>query len=267
MRVTVFGLGEAGSEIAAGLARAGAEVHAYDPAGVPTPRGVTRHDQPQTAVEGVILVMAVTAASDAPTALAQAVAEMRRGTVYADLSTAPPALKESLAETAAAQGLSFVDVALMAPVPGRGLATPSLASGRGAAAYADVLNRLGASVEVIGDSPGEAAARKLIRSIVTKGLTALLLEALETAHSDDSLEWAWGHLAETLTTIDRTMIERLIEGTGKHIHRRLIEMESAQAMIEGLGVPALMTAATVETLRRIGEKGMPEAAARIGEMP
>lgn len=257
VRVTVFGLGEAGSLIAADLARAGADVHGYDPADVTTPAHVTRHGEPGPAVKGSHLVLAVTSAGDAQRAIAQAWDEMRRGTIYADLSTAPPTLKADLADTAALRGLSFVDVALMGTVPGRGLTTPSLASGPGAASYAEIVNGLGGRVEVLGDRPGDAAARKLLRSVATKGFTAVLMESLEAAAAHGEAEWMWTHLVEFVTTADEALMQRLIEGTPKHIDRRLVEMESARAFLESLDVDPAMTRSTVEVLRRVKDKGPP----------
>lgn len=257
MRITVFGLGEAGSLIAGDLATAGAEVQSYDPADVATPDGVTRHESPETAVKGATLVLSATAAVDAQRAIAQAWSEMKRGTIYADLSTAPPGLKEDLADTAALRGLPFADVALMAPVPGSGLATPALASGPGAAAFADIVQPLGGQVEVVSDRPGHAAARKLLRSVVTKGLTSVLIESLQAAGAQGDVHWVWEHLVELVSGADETLMRRLITGTPKHIDRRVVEMESAQAFLESLGVPATMTAATAESLRRIQDAGMP----------
>lgn len=262
LAVTVFGLGEAGSLIARDLAEAGAQVQAYDPADVDTPDGVTRHAEPGPAVKGSTLVLAVTAASDAQKAIAQAWDEMKRGTVYADLSTAPPGLKEDLADTAALRGLPFADVALMGTVPGNGLGTPALASGPGAERYAELVNDLGGTVKVIGDRPGDAAGRKLLRSVVTKGLTTTLIESLEAAEAHGDHEWLWAHLVELLTSTDETLLRRLLEGTPKHIDRRIVEMESAQSFLESLGVRPTMTAATVERLRRVRTDGMPGSDAR-----
>ena len=262
MRVTVFGLGEAGSLIAADLAKAGAEVHGYDPADVETHDDVTRHTSPGPAVKGAVLVLAVTAAADAQKAIAQAWDEMKRGTVYADLSTAPPGLKEDLADTAALRGLPFADVALMAPVPGSGLSTPALASGPGAERYAEIVNGLGGAVEAIGDRPGDAAARKLLRSVVTKGLTSILIESLEAAEAHGDREWLWHHLVELLTNADETLLRRLLEGTPRHIDRRIVEMESARSFLESLGVEPTMTAATAERLRRVRTEGMPGSESR-----
>ncbi|MGH3649484.1 MAG: DUF1932 domain-containing protein [Acidimicrobiia bacterium] len=266
MRVTVFGLGEAGSLIAADLARAGAEVHCYDPAGVPTPEGVTRHGEPAAAVGGSRLVLAITAAADAQRAIAQAWNQMKRGTVYADLSTAPPLFKEDLADTAALRGLPFADVALMGTVPGSGLATPALASGPGAARYAEMVNEMGGQVEVLSDQPGDAAGYKLLRSVVTKGLTSVLIESLQAAEAHGSTDWLWPHVVEVLTDADSSFLQRLIGGTAQHIDRRIVEMESARDFLESLGVPSTMTAATVDTLVRIKTSGMPEPTERISDL-
>lgn len=265
MRLTVFGLGEAGSLIAADLAAAGAEVRGYDPADVSTPRGVERHDEPASAVEGSRFVLAITAAADAQKAIAQAWNAMRRGTVYADLSTAPPGLKVDLADTAAIRGLSFVDVALMGTVPGNGLATPALASGPGAVSYAETMNGLGGDVEVIGEDPGEAAARKLLRSVITKGLTSLMIESLEAGERHGTSEWLWPYLVDQLSSIDEPFLRRLLEGTPKHIDRRIVEMESAETFLISLEVEPLMTRATTEALRKVRKNGMPEAAVRGDE--
>jgi len=256
MLITVFGLGEAGSLIASDLAEAGADVQGFDPAGVPTPRGVNRHELPATAVKGSRLVIAATAATDAQRAIAQAWDEIRRGTIYADLSTAPPGLKQDLGETAALRGLPFADVALMAPVPDNGLATPSLASGPGAEAYAGIVGELGGEVEVIGERPGEAAARKLLRSVVTKGLAALVIESLEAAQAHGETRWAWEHISGLIESADEPFLRRLVSGTSHHVDRRLVEMESARSFLEDLGVGPNMTSATVESLRRIRDEGM-----------
>jgi len=255
--VTVFGLGEAGSLIAADLAGAGAAVHGYDPADVATPQGVERYGDPKAAVRGSGLVMAITAAVDAQAAVAQAWDAIARGTIYADLSTAPPSLKEDLNDTATLRGLQFADVALMAPVPGRGLATPSYASGAGAVSYAEAVNPFGAQVEVVGDVAGTAATRKLIRSVFMKGLTAVLIEATRTAEAAGEGEWFWEHVADVVGDADEELLARMVSSTATHSTRRRVEMEAATQLLEILGVDPVMTRSTVESLRRIPEEGVP----------
>lgn len=258
-QVTVFGLGEAGSLIAADLAESDVDVHAYDPAPVPTPPGVIRYGEPGSAVVGSDIVVALTTAVDATRALTQALGEIQSETVYADLSTGSPKLKRDLAELAASHELTFVDVALMGTVPGNGLRTPALASGPGAVPFAGFINNLGGHVEAIGDTPGDAAARKLLRSVVTKGLTALLMESLEAAEEHNDREWLWQHVVELISDADQKLLVRFIEGTSKHVDRRIVEMEAARDFIESLGAPAPMTTATVETLWRIRSEGKASA--------
>ncbi len=205
-------------------------------------------------------MIAVTAAEDAPGAMAQAWESIGPGTVYADLATAAPSLKQDLAVRAAEGEVAFADVALMAPVPGRGLATPALASGTGAVQFTRLVNPMGGRVEAIGERAGRAAGRKLLRSVVTKGLTALLIESLEAGRAADDLPWLWEHLVDQLTALDEAFLRRMLSGTEVHVDRRLVEMESARQHLEGLGVGADMTGAVVSVLRRVQREGLADLA-------
>ena len=257
MRVCVLGLGEAGSLIATDLARAGDDVQGYDPSAVPTPEGVARQAGPAAAVAGCALVMAVTPGAGALVALDGVVAFLAEEAVYADLSTGSPSSKEQLAAVIAGRGLLFADVALMAPVPGRGIRTPALASGSGAGQYAQLVNARGGNVEVVGDRAGEAATRKLLRSVVMKGLAALLIESMEAAERDGKSAWLWDHLEAELTSLDPAMLRRLLLETAPHAPRRLEEMTAARELLVESGSPALMTTATIAHLERLIAEGMP----------
>jgi 3-hydroxyisobutyrate dehydrogenase-like beta-hydroxyacid dehydrogenase len=250
-RVAVLGLGEAGALIAADLAAAGVEVGGFDPGGVPTPAGVKRHDAAGAAVDGVDLVLAVTSAAHAVGALTQAAGSVPRGAVYADLSTAAPALERRLAAVATDAGLGFADVALMAPVPGTGLRTPALASGPGAAAFVAAMAPLGMPVEHAGDEAGLASTRKLLRSIVMKGLAGILIESLQAAEAAGLGTETWDNIAAQLATADEALMRRLLGGTKRHARRRIEEMDATAAMLADLGVDPTMTAATEALLRRV----------------
>jgi len=253
IRIGVLGIGEAGSAIAADLAAAGADVGAFDPADVPTPQGVERYASPEDLVQRREMIMSITAAVDAQAAIAQAWTELPRGAIYADLSTAPPTLKQDLNDTATLRGLAFADVALMSTVPRNGLATPTLVSGAGAAAYSELLTPLGARVEVVGAEPGEAATRKLLRSVVTKGLTAVVLEAMEGARRADLEDWMWAHIVDFINTADADLMQLLVDGTELHLERRIVEMESAAALLESVEVSPTMSQATERYLKGLRE--------------
>ncbi|MFQ5558697.1 MAG: DUF1932 domain-containing protein, partial [Acidimicrobiales bacterium] len=220
---------------------------------VVTPPGVDRTGDPVEAVSGARLVLAVTAAADATVALHQAIEVIAPGAVYADLATGPASLKRELATAAAVRGIEFADVALMATVPGKGAATPSLASGPAASAYRRLVAPLGARVEVIGAEPGAAASRKLLRSVVMKGLAAVVIEAMRGGQAAGDGAWLWGELVREITSADGDLLARLVSGTGAHALRRQHEMEAAATMLRELGIDPVMTDATVRALGKIVE--------------
>lgn len=256
LTVAVFGLGEAGSAIAADLAVAGATVRGFDPAPVPDVVGVERVDDPAQAVSGATLVLAVTAAADAREALRQALHAIEPTTLYADLSTGSASAKRELASVAEGHGAAFVDVALMSTVPGKGLQTPSLVSGSGARRYAELLAPVPVPLEVAGAEAGAAATRKLLRSVVLKGFAALLIESLEAARAAGLEGETWANLVGQFTAADGEFLERMVTGTGTHARRRLHEMEATVELLTDLGVEPLMTSATVAQLERALRDGV-----------
>jgi 3-hydroxyisobutyrate dehydrogenase-like beta-hydroxyacid dehydrogenase len=257
MRIAVFGLGEAGSLIAADLIEAAQDVTGYDPANVPTPSGIVRHDRPTAAVRDADVVIALTAARDARTAIEQTLADIPPTALYADFSTSSAGLKRELATVAAGRNLPFVDVALVGIVPGNGLRTPALASGSGAARFVAMFRPLGMPVELISEVVGDAATRKLLRSVVMKGLAGTVIEALRGAEQAGCADWLWNNLAADITNADASFLARLVRGTQLHAARRLEEMEAAAALLSELGVEPLLTRGTVENLRAVPREGIP----------
>ncbi len=257
MTVALFGLGEAGSRFAADLVSEGHLVRGYDPAPVPTPTGLVRCDTPSAAVVDAQLVIALTAAADAPTALQQALQAIPVGAVYADLGTGSAGLKQELAAVAAAQGLLFVDVALMATVPGKGLRTPALASGPGVERYLELMSAFGIDLESVGPVAGDAATRKLLRSVFMKGLAAVVIEAMRAGEAAGQADWLWNNMVDEITSAGAPLLSRLVRGTAPHALRRLHEMQASAALLEELGVDPLMTRSTIESLQRVIAEGLP----------
>ncbi|MFJ3799851.1 DUF1932 domain-containing protein [Streptomyces sp. NPDC090088] len=251
LRVAVLGLGEAGGAIADDLAAAGARVRGYDPR-VPAPHGVVGTGSEAEAATGSDLVLSVNSASDALDALRAGLAGAAPGSLWADLNTASPAAKRELCEVAARAGVAgFVDVSLMATVPGRGLRTPMLASGPAARRFAELLQPLGAQVDVLGGPAGLAAERKLLRSVFYKGLAAAVVEALEAARAAGCEEWLRQHIADELTRADAATLDRLVDGSKRHAVRRTAELRAAADMLDDLGVRPLMTEASRDLLVRL----------------
>ena len=249
-RVGVLGLGEAGMAIAIDLRDAGAAVQAYDPVAT-APPGVVGCPNEAAAAAGVDVVISANSADVALEVLRAGCAGAAPGTVWADLNTASPARKRQLATASAEFGLDFADVALMAPVPGRGLRTPALASGPGAVRYEQLLAPLGANVEVLDAPPGAAATRKLLRSVFLKGMAAALVEALAAARAAGSEEWLRQNIIDELTTADARTVERLELGTHRHAARRAAELAATVDLLTELGVPPRISTASREWLEHL----------------
>jgi 3-hydroxyisobutyrate dehydrogenase-like beta-hydroxyacid dehydrogenase len=241
--VALLGLGEAGSRLAADLAAVGVDVRGYDPdeaAGAELPGRAADAD---AAVAGADVVLSVNSGRTAQAAAAAVVPALAEAALYADLNTAPPELKRELATLVGPA--RFVDVALLGPVPTRGLGTPTLASGEGAQAFADTLGPLGMPVEVVSETAGDAATLKLLRSVFMKGLAAAAIESLEAADAAGQAEWLRNEIAEV---IGEPFLDRLLEGSRRHAARRVDEMEAAQALLVELGIEPRIAAATAELL-------------------
>jgi len=260
--IAVLGLGEAGSVIAGDLVTAGVRVRGYDPA-VTAPEPVLDTASEAEAAQGTHLVLSVNSAKAAVAALRAGLPALRQegrsqegrsqeGSqegrsqegLWADLNTASPGTKRQLADIAEQAGVPFADVAMMAPVPGRGLRVPMLASGTGAARYAALLRPLGARIEVLDGPAGLAASKKLLRSVFYKGMAASIVEALDAARAAGDEAWLREHIAAELAAMDTATLARITDGTRRHAVRRAAEMEAAADMLAELGVPSLMAAAS-----------------------
>ncbi|RKN16611.1 NAD(P)-dependent oxidoreductase [Micromonospora musae] len=252
VRIAVLGLGEAGSEIARDLVAAGADVRGYDPKVSPADGVAPRVDEAD-AVRDADLVLSVNSSHDAMDALRHALPSVRPGTVWADLNTASLGLKAALAEAAGAS-IPVVDVALMAPVPGKGLRTPMLVSGA-ADRYAAILSGFGAEVAIQPGPAGAAISRKLLRSVFYKGLAAAVVEAVAAAEAAGCADWLRDNISTELAGFDQRTIDRLIDGTHQHARRRADEMTAAAEQLEELGVPARISAATRDLLIDLRDNG------------
>ncbi len=250
IRVAVLGLGEAGGAITKDLVAAGAQVRGYDPA-VSAPPGVTDTGGEAEAVRGSDLVLSVNSSAASMDALRAGREGAGPRTIWADLNTASPEKKRQLAEEAQRHGIGFVDVELMTPVPGNGLRTPMLTSGTAAQAYKELLEPLGARVDVLDGPAGLAAERKLLRSVFFKGLAAAVVEALEAGRAAGCEDWLRGNIADELSRAGADTVERLVEGSHRHAVRRSAEMQAATDMLESLGVDPLISAASRDVLIRL----------------
>jgi 3-hydroxyisobutyrate dehydrogenase-like beta-hydroxyacid dehydrogenase len=200
---------------------------------------------PASAVAGADVVLSVNAAAVAVGAAREALPALGAEALYADLNTAAPALKREVGSLA---GDRFADVALLGPVPATGIATPALASGPGARAFAEALGPLGMPVTVVSGRAGDAAAMKLVRSVFMKGLAASAVESMRAAEAAGCADWLADEIA---AVIGRPLLDRLLEGSRAHAARRVDEMEAAAELLVELGVEPRIALASAELLSNL----------------
>ena len=197
-------------------------------------------------------MLAATTASSARAAAESVLPHLGAGAIYADLNTAAPGLKRELAELVHEAGADFVDVALLGPIPARGLQAPVLASGRGAPAFAELFVPFGMPVQVISDVPGDAGAMKLVRSVFMKGLAAAVVESMQAAELAGHADWL---TEEIVSMIGRPFFERALEGSRKHAARRVDEMKAARELLVELGVEPHVAGASAAQLADLASAG------------
>jgi 3-hydroxyisobutyrate dehydrogenase len=258
VHLAILGLGEAGRRYAEDLLAAGWKVTAYDPAPVPAPDGVLRVASGPEAVAEAEIVLSLTGAGVAERAAAQVAPAMRERTCFADFNSASPATKRAVARAFDGTGVRVADVAVLAPVPRRGAATPLLVSGPGAQAVASALRAAGAPVDVLEAEVGAAAGRKLLRSVFMKGLAATVLEAVSAGAAAGCEEWIRDQIAGELGPDGRALVERLIDGTRAHAARRVHEMRASREYLRELGANTAVSDATLSWLEELAGQPIEE---------
>lgn len=253
LSVALLGYGEAGSRFGRDLLASGARVRAYDPQVAPPDSVEVARDEADAA-RGVDIVLSVNSSSAAMGALRAGLPGIRPGTIWADLNTASPRLKQRLAVVAEDAGVRFADVAIMAPVPGKGLRVPMLTSGEAAEDTASLLSSVGTPITVHDGPPGAAAQRKLLRSVFFKGMAAAVVEALDAARAAGCEEWLHENIAAELARATSETVDQLTTGTHLHARRRADEMAASAEMVRDLGIDPIMAGASRDFLLRLLEQ-------------
>jgi 3-hydroxyisobutyrate dehydrogenase-like beta-hydroxyacid dehydrogenase len=133
-----------------------------------------------------------------------------------------------------------------------------LVSGPAARAYADQLGPVGARVTTLDGPAGEAATRKLLRSVFFKGMAAAVVEALYAARQAGLEDWMRRHIAEELASADEAFAERLETGSHRHAVRRAEEMRAASQLLGELDVPARISDASRAWLDQLAGEPAPD---------
>lgn len=253
LTVAVLGLGEAGSHFANDLKSMGLDVLGFDPALTRTlDKRVSVLSSNREAAKNADLILSVNLASVSEDVAREIKPVLHKGQIFADMNTASPRRKVSINKVLSDTGVEVVDVAIMAPVPPKGIRSPFLISGPGASKLFALLKPLGLDITVVSDNAGDAATRKLLRSIVYKGFAAVIGEAVSASQSMGLESYMRGQISELIGGND-DLIDRFIEGSKIHALRRSHELEAVVSMLEEQRVEPVMSRATLQSLKNLIE--------------
>jgi 3-hydroxyisobutyrate dehydrogenase-like beta-hydroxyacid dehydrogenase len=253
-----IGFGEAGSTIARGLTSAGLErLFAYDINTNDSTFGqrilaraadaqTAMVESPEALAKNCDIIFSTVTSSSSLDAAKQTVPFLTTRHTYADLNSVSPALKQEIDRVVTATGASFVEVAVMAPVQPYGHTVPMLLGGAGAQALAKTMTPFGMRMDVLeGVKVGSAAAVKMCRSIVVKGLEALLFECVMAATKFDADTLVFASLDESFPGMNWKKLADYTSGrVVVHGERRAREMEEVAETLKAIGIDPIMAEAT-----------------------
>lgn len=204
-------------------------------------------DSATTAAQDCDLVIsAVTAAQDLPAAESVLVG-LRPGAWFLDLNSVSPATKCAAADLVRVAGGRYVEAAIMSPITPKRIASPILIGGPNAEHFLAEGRALGfGGMRFCSTELGTAAATKMCRSVIVKGIEALVSEALLTARHYGVEAAVVESLSDLFPRPDWDAHARyLISRTLLHGTRRAEEMEEVARTVSDAGVTPYMSQATV----------------------
>ncbi len=253
-RIGIIGYGEAGRAFGAGLAEAGATVAAWDIL-VPTPEGAAIRANAAAdgvavcaaagdAVAGAAIVLSLVPADAARAVAAEAAGHLRAGQLFMDMNSVSPREKEAGATIVETAGARYVEATIMAPVADGGVASEVLLAGPAASDAQEILSPFGMVMAVVGDRFGAAAAVKLCRSVIVKGIEAIVVESMLAARRYGADGAVLASLQKSDPEIDwAAKADYVFERVLRHGRRRAAEMRFAGEAVSDAGYPPRMSEA------------------------
>ena len=256
-----LGFGEVASRFAQRLHERGARVLAYDvlldrPGGrdVLVSRAIGPAPDflalPELTARADIVLSTVTT-DVALSAAKTCVPLLRAGQVYVDLNATSPSVKCETASVIAPSGADFVEGAILSAIGVAGADAKVLLCGARASELAAVLSKLGLNAHAYGIEIGKASSFKMLRSVFSKGIEALLIECLLAGRRAGIEQALW---EEIVATMDAASFDD-VGGNWVRTHatahaRRSHEMRQVADVLRELRVDAPMTAATLALFER-----------------
>ncbi len=254
LQLCLIGHGEVGQIFATGLAaQVALPIQVWDirfaastDAPAPLPAGNAASSLAQ-ALHGANVVLCSVTADQTLAVAREAAAHIEAGAIYLDLNSASPATKQQCAAVLEEKGARYVEAAVMASVPPFGLNVPMLLGGRHAQAVLPQFEAWGMDVKVASIELGIASAIKMCRSVVIKGMEALLVESYTAARSYGVENEVIASLRASYPGLDwERQGDYFFQRVVAHGKRRSEEMREAAATMAEVGIDNFMAAASAK---------------------
>jgi len=256
--IGLVGYGEVGRILAEDLRKQDVSVSAYDiklrsdQTGQPLREHAHHHGVALTASHADLaaaadfIVSAVTASQAVPVAQACA-GSVKHGAWFLDFNSASPGAKQRAAALIDGGGGRYVEGAVMTSIPPYRIKVPLLLGGGGASELAPLLAELGFEAKVASEKLGVASAVKMCRSVMIKGLEAMVIESFTTARAYGVEDAVLASLKETFPGIDwekqgAYFFQRVIE----HGRRRSEEVREVAETVHEAGLTPWSAQGTAE---------------------
>jgi len=270
LSVGFIGFGEAGFEMAKGLHSEGTiRLFVYDLKGQDLEKaawikqrareaGAAYLESTEEVVRKSDVILSLVTPEACVAVAREAALHLKPGQIYLDLTSSFPDDMKVIAALVDPTGAKFTDGAMMGALPIYGHKVLIYVAGPYAEKAAQVLNQRGMNLQFVGKEPGQASAIKLILSISTKGLEALLVEMLLAAHPYGVEEPVLSALNQFFVMGLEALINRFVGSDAVHAGRRVREMEASVKLLKNLGVDPIMSEATVQRLKWSASLGLSE---------
>ena len=269
IQIGLLGFGEAGQAFADTLPKDKVALFAYDvvfsspeeaPARYAKMRDCAAQNQvaccasPAELAASSKFIFSLVTADDCAAAARAIASDLTEHHIFFESNSVSPGTKKTNAQLAKKRGAGFIDMAIMAPVAGRGHATPALLSGTGEAQLKPILEMLGFSARWAGQDIGQASVTKMLRSILIKGMESLVSESMAAAVE-------LGLDTEILTTAGKTLriddmpglADYVMERVARHGGRRAAEMREVAKTLTELGLSNHMASAIASHQQMIAD--------------
>jgi 3-hydroxyisobutyrate dehydrogenase-like beta-hydroxyacid dehydrogenase len=184
----------------------------------------------------------------------QMAAHLTPAHIYVDVNSTSPAAKQQMAAAVTTAGARFVDVAIMNAVIESGHRTEMLICGDGADALVAAMTPFGMRLVPVGPMAGRAAAIKMCRSLILKGLASLFTESLVAARRFGVDEAVLAGIQETYPDLDWTRLaEFMLWRTARQAERRAQELEHAAETIASVGIAPIMARAASQRFQWVAD--------------